>query len=594
LIGLVCIDVETEFYAQRASQDQEIIESWTRYILDYFSVLQSIRRSIEQAAPLQHDCEQRLQDLKRDTDNSKAIYERFPARRHQLLIFSNNLKALEESSSQTSKLLDLFTSSLDQLFSTVKQGNLRLEQREARKESLSLLVQRLAGLAYLVEYDNQIASDPEKQSRIRKSWLLLLLACSILDLVLVLAIGIFFIGDIFKRLNTILTNVERIKLEEVLEPGVGGKDEISKLDESFHELSGIMNQTIYPYKTMLENARDLICSIDQHGRIIDVCRASVSLLGYNLNELRGTWINDIVEANDQSSFSAKLRSVVSGERESPFEVRMVCQDNSIIEVLWSLTWEKQDKNIIGIGHDVTAVKAAERFQQDVIQMVSHDLKSPLTAISNFHELLEAGVYGRLSDKYLQQVGVAKRSAERMLLLVNDLLAVERIRSGAFQLELREVGLAKVFEQAIESIVGLADSRHVTIKTVQTTDYAVLDERRIVQVIINLLSNAIKFSPENSQILLSAKTQERSVEVSVSDQGRGIPEHLISSIFNRFTQVRASDASKEGGSGLGLAICRALVEQHGGSISVINNFGSGCTFSFRIPQHGPLKKDDSSR
>jgi len=592
LVGLILLDLETEYYPLRASQDTELTDEWTKYVLDEFAVIQGVKRSIAHANQLEPACEQHLQDLKRDTEHSARSYQEFDERRRKLVIFDTEPQASKDLRAQTSKMLEMCTINAEQLVNAAKQASLSNNRVQSYRQITQFLPRPLQELTHLTAFDSKSASAPEKQAEMRNSYRLLLLTCSIINLAVVLAIGVFFIADIFKRLNTILTNVERIQSDQILEARVPGKDEIAKLDESFHELSRIMNQTIYPYKTMLENAQDLICSIDRNGRLLDVSRASVSLLGYTPEELKGTWINDIIEPSNQKLFTEKLVDVANGNSELPFEIRMIGQDNSLVDVLWSLTWSAQDRTIFGVGHDITEMKSAERFQQDVIQMVSHDLKSPLTAISNFHELLESGMYGQLEDKYLEQVGVAKRSADRMLILVNDLLAVERMRSGSMQLERDEVSLSSIFEQAIESVIGLANEHRIHFNVVPTTVTAFIDERRMIQVLINLLSNAIKFAPENSEVTLAARQLKDFVEVSVTDQGRGIPQHLLGSIFDRFSQVQASDATKKGGSGLGLAICKALVEQHGGSISVISESGKGCTFSFRIPKQQQQQQQQS--
>ncbi len=110
-----------------------------------------------------------------------------------------------------------------------------------------------------------------------------------------------------------------------------------------------------------------------------------------------------------------------------------------------------------------------------------------------------------------------------------------------------------------------------------------DEHRLVQVLINLISNAIKFSPQDGTISVTAQALPGAVEVSVIDNGRGVPKEQLKSVFERFKQVEASDASARGGSGLGLTICKALIELHSGLIAVESEEGSGSRFYFQIPQ-----------
>ncbi|HEY9733699.1 MAG TPA: ATP-binding protein [Drouetiella sp.] len=584
LVALILLNLETEFYPQRASQDMEVGNNLTLYVLDYFRVLQYVKRSIAHNTLLEPACSEHLKDLAKENTNLGACYQQFSSRRSRIILIpAQSRAAMEQSNNLSSKVLELGMTYANNLVQAMQQAGLSRNREQSYRQTTPLYKLALAVVANLTAYDNRTAVAPEKQSQMRQSFRLLIFICSIVNLGVVLAIGVFFIGDIFKRLNTILINVERIVEERELEPHVAGNDEVSNLDGKVHALSEMMNQTVFPYKTMLENAQDLICSIDTNGRMLDVSRASVALLGYAPNELTGRWIHDLIEVSNQNQFSEKFLSVSSGTIEPPFETRMICQDDSVVDVLWSLSKAPQEKTIFGVGHDITEIKVAERFQQDVVQMVSHDLKSPLTSITNFHELLESGVYGPLQDKYLEQVGVAKRSAERMLILVNDLLAVERMQSNTFQLDCSQVEVMTMFKYAVESVISLAQEKQITISTTPTSLSMFADERRIVQVLTNLLSNAIKFAPEHTTVTLSARASENGLEISVADQGRGIPEDMLAKIFDRFSQVERSDAVQMGGSGLGLAICKALIEQHGGTVSVISKLGEGCIFTLRIPQ-----------
>ncbi|HNB23250.1 MAG TPA: ATP-binding protein, partial [Candidatus Melainabacteria bacterium] len=137
-------------------------------------------------------------------------------------------------------------------------------------------------------------------------------------------------------------------------------------------------------------------------------------------------------------------------------------------------------------------------------------------------------------------------------------------------------------QCAQSVASLAEQNRISVQVCSETIDVSADEDRLSRVVTNLLSNAIKFSPEGSTIILSAKRCGEFAQVSVKDQGRGIPEEMLTTIFNRFTQVMDSDSRAKGGSGLGLAICKALVELHGGEISVVSPDGQGTTFTFTIP------------
>ena len=234
-------------------------------------------------------------------------------------------------------------------------------------------------------------------------------------------------------------------------------------------------------------------------------------------------------------------------------------------------------------HDVTERKDAERMKQEVIAMVSHDLKTPLTTIRHVVELLGGGTGGALNNAGVQLVERADSASATMLSLINDLLDLERIKSGMLELAKSEVRLEDVFQQSIEVVSGLSEKRSVPV-VVEPTDIVLFaDADRLLRIVLNLLSNAIKFSPSGNPVVLAASDDSDGIVISIIDRGRGIPEHLTGGIFGKFTQVEGADAVKQGGSGLGLAICKALVELHGGAIWVETEEGKGSKFSFRIPK-----------
>ena len=172
----------------------------------------------------------------------------------------------------------------------------------------------------------------------------------------------------------------------------------------------------------------------------------------------------------------------------------------------------------------------------------------------------------------------------MLSLTKDILDMDKIESGMIVLTRSEVDLSELFQQCADSLSWQASAKGITIELEPISTTMMADGDRIAQVLINLLNNAVKFSPENSKIRVLAKQLEDSVEIIVQDQGRGIPANKVASIFDRFAQVEATDATEKHGTGLGLAICKSLVELHGGTIKVESEEGKGSAFSFNIPNH----------
>ncbi len=233
-------------------------------------------------------------------------------------------------------------------------------------------------------------------------------------------------------------------------------------------------------------------------------------------------------------------------------------------------------------HDMAeALAEAARRKQELVAMVSHDLRTPLTSVQAALTLLEAGVYGELSDKARKEVTVAESNTTRLINLINDLLDIEKMEAGKLAMNCQNIPLAPVLEKSFEAVMAFADQHKVEMDVPGTDLQVYGDSDRLVQVLVNLLSNAIKFSPPNSTVTITVEATSGWVTVKVIDHGRGIPAGFRKAIFERFQQVEPGDASEKKGTGLGLPICKAIIEGHGGLIGVESEEGKGSTFWFRL-------------
>lgn len=236
----------------------------------------------------------------------------------------------------------------------------------------------------------------------------------------------------------------------------------------------------------------------------------------------------------------------------------------------------------GVFHDMAfALRETSRRKQELVQMVTHDLRTPLTSINAALKIMSAGISGPLPEKAFKQVRIAERSSDKLLGLVNDLLDIERMETGNFALELQTVPVQEVIDSAADSVRALLSARGIKLAADQTELCVRADSRRLEQVLINLFSNAAKFSDDNCEIELKVAALDGLVEFKVIDHGRGVPAEFQTAIFERFAQVETGDSARGKGTGLGLPICKAIVEAHGGSIGVTSQDGHGSTFWFRI-------------
>jgi signal transduction histidine kinase len=182
------------------------------------------------------------------------------------------------------------------------------------------------------------------------------------------------------------------------------------------------------------------------------------------------------------------------------------------------------------------------------------------------------------------MSIALTNTDRLLRLINELLDLERLNSGAASLAPADHDAGQLMQQATDGIRLLAEQSKVTINVVGTHLRVWCDGDRMVQVLTNLVGNAIKFSPTGSSIWLQVEAAPDEIIFRVRDQGRGIPASKLETIFDPFSQLEEGDARAKGGTGLGLAISRSIVTQHGGHIWAESAIGSGTTIFVAIPHH----------
>lgn len=388
--------------------------------------------------------------------------------------------------------------------------------------------------------------------------------------------------NLTNRLKIMTDNAWRLASSKPLNPVIAGNDEIAYLDLVFHNMQDALNESNHREQALIDNAVDVICSLDSADNFTRVSPAAIKMLGYLPEELLGTNCLSIVAEDERLATTQMLALIKSEPVPVTFESKMRSKNGALIDVLWSAQRSESEQSYTSIIHDISEERDAERMKQEVIKMVTHDLKTPLTTIRIFLEMLQLGAVGNLSQSGVELVGSADRSAERMLSLINDLLDIEKIKAGMMKMELVSVSLSQLFTEASESVAALAAQRQIRIEVDASDLRWVIDPNLITRVLINLISNAIKFSTSPGSITVSAQVSSQQLQISVTDQGRGIPADMLQSIFDPFQQTRHSDAKQKGGSGLGLAICKALVELHGGTIEVHSEEKKGSTFLFTLP------------
>lgn len=423
------------------------------------------------------------------------------------------------------------------------------------------------------------------QAKTREQIKWLVVAGALLNVLAAVGLVLYFNRGTAYRFNVLLDNTMRLASGEPLNEPLSGGDEIARLDRVFRKMANSLAAATQKERAVLQNAADIICSIDEDGKFAAINPAVTKALGFTPEEMTGARLVQFIHPDDVDKTLDSLKKNAQNKGELALENRMLRKDGTAVDMLWSLHWTEAEKSTICVLHDITYRKELERLKRDFVAMVSHDLRTPLTSISGFLSLLRSGKYNELSSAGLESLKSADASVGRLMSMVNDLLDIERVESGRLDLNLCPLTIEGLVDSTFAMLEPLAGELKIElVAPVQSDLEFVGDADRLNQVLVNLLSNAIKFSQPNSKIFVDAFEDGKFVRIEVRDEGRGVPDHLKQAVFDRFKQVDAADAVKRKGTGLGLAISKAIVERHGGSIGVEDNSAKrGSVFWFTLPK-----------
>lgn len=328
-----------------------------------------------------------------------------------------------------------------------------------------------------------------------------------------------------------------------------------------------------------------------------VSPTSERITGFTAEELTiddNLWTSRI-EPEDWNAMSPDVFDNIFACRPATYEYRFHRKDGSLLWISQISNPRYDAENdcwiVTNVSSDISERHAIERLKDEFISVVSHELRTPLTAIRGAIGLLAAGVLDSKADTAREMLAIASRNCDRLGRLVDDILDLERVKSGKMELEKEPCPVNGIIERSFDSVAMLAKNAGITLESIPLNATVNVDRAAIERTLVNLIGNALKFSPAGSTIRIRARAIDAEPDkdfptpcilFSVEDRGRGIPADKLESIFGPFQQVDISDARQKGGAGLGLAICQSIVTRHGGKIWAESVFGEGSTFYFTLP------------
>jgi PAS domain S-box-containing protein len=339
-------------------------------------------------------------------------------------------------------------------------------------------------------------------------------------------------------------------------------------------------------RELLDHTDEIVMRLDVDGTIRYTNRAWQQLMGADSETSVSGWAYARVVEEDRAVLWQAWTDALAGEPSSDFVVSFFAGDGRKLVAEMRMVPRVSDGGVRGVrifGHDVTEIRQAIELKDQMIGLVSHELRTPIGAVQGALTLLGRLLPADLGPREKEMLAMARRNADRLLALVNDLLDLERLEAGHAMPQLGNVALGDVFGPVRDATQPLAERAGVRLEFADGQARLRAEGARIAQVLINLIGNAIKFTPTGGAVTVEAVDQGEQWCIQVRDTGRGIPSDQVDKVFERFAQVKRTDATEKGGTGLGLAIARAIVLQHGGRIWVESEVGKGSVFQFTIPR-----------
>ena len=326
---------------------------------------------------------------------------------------------------------------------------------------------------------------------------------------------------------------------------------------------------------------------DHHKRIVFYNSKVADLLGLQGDTALGLPIEKALKNADLVSFITESMDLSrSGHSFGHQKVGSIEIGDLTMRVLINPIEGDDGKTIgsVSMLHDVSQKKTMDQLKGDLISMVSHELKAPLSALLMQLSVVLDGLAGDITTKQKELLGKAKQRTKRMIALVNDLLDLRRIEEGKAVVEIEPIDLGEILHRSIDIMTLSSKDKNINfdVKIVENLPLFSGDKTGMEAVFVNLISNAIKYTPTGGRVQVELKKAGKDLRIKVVDNGIGIEKEDLDHIFDRFFRIKTEQTKSIGGSGLGLYIVKAIVDAHRGTIHVESEVGKGTMLIVSLP------------
>ena len=367
-------------------------------------------------------------------------------------------------------------------------------------------------------------------------------------------------------------------------------EELASLVDALNQMAAQLDRRIKTIvsqrnelETVLASMLEGVIAVNNEERIIRMNEASAEFFDCDGEKCQGRDLQEVIRNSALQHFVRQsIRSNVSKEDDISLyhngEKTLHLQSSPLLDA------NKERIGTLLVFNDVTHLRRLEDMRRDFVANVSHEIKTPLTAIKGFVETLHRGNVDNPAEAQ-RFLGIIQKHADRLSSIVEDLLSLSRIEQEdeAKAIKLEEGHVKDVFKSALQICRSKAEEKRININlTCDEQLAASFDSSLLEQAVVNLLDNAIKYSEPNSTIHLKANLKDSQIQIIVADEGIGIAKKHLPRLFERFYRVDKARSRNLGGTGLGLAIVKHIAQAHGGNVTVESTLGEGSVFTIHLP------------